>query len=82
VGPRQRCGPVGASERGAGRVSFRRTVGATDESRPITPSYVRDGVIEGVPFGESARWHDGQVWFSDWGAHEVIAFDPQGGTRW
>lgn len=29
-------------------------------------------------FGESPRWHDGQVWFSDWGAHQVITLDPQG----
>jgi sugar lactone lactonase YvrE len=30
-------------------------------------------------FGESPRWHDGRVWFSDWGAHQVIALDPDGG---
>jgi sugar lactone lactonase YvrE len=30
-------------------------------------------------FGESPRWHDGRVWFSDWGAHQVIALDPEGG---
>ena len=30
-------------------------------------------------FGESPRWHDGQLWFSDWGAHQVIAVDPRGG---
>jgi sugar lactone lactonase YvrE len=29
-------------------------------------------------FGESPRWHDGRVWFSDWGAHQVIALDPDG----
>jgi sugar lactone lactonase YvrE len=31
--------------------------------------------MEGVVFGESPRWHDGRVWFSDW----VIALDPDGG---
>jgi sugar lactone lactonase YvrE len=36
-------------------------------------------VMEGIIFGESPRWHDGRVWLSDWGAHEVIALDPQGG---
>jgi sugar lactone lactonase YvrE len=36
-------------------------------------------LMEGISFGESPRWHDGRVWFSDWGAHEVIALDPQGG---
>jgi sugar lactone lactonase YvrE len=32
-------------------------------------------------FGESPRWHDGRLWFSDWGAHRVIALDPGGGHR-
>jgi sugar lactone lactonase YvrE len=36
-------------------------------------------LMEGIRFGESPRWHDGRVWFSDWGAHQVIALDPQGG---
>jgi sugar lactone lactonase YvrE len=36
-------------------------------------------VMEGISFGESPRWHDGRLWFSDWGAHQVIALDPAGG---
>ena len=35
-------------------------------------------LMEGIVFGESPRWHDGRVWFSDWGAHQVIALDPEG----
>jgi sugar lactone lactonase YvrE len=35
-------------------------------------------LMEGIVFGESPRWHAGRVWFSDWGAHQVIALDPQG----
>ncbi|MBV9093740.1 MAG: SMP-30/gluconolactonase/LRE family protein [Streptosporangiaceae bacterium] len=35
-------------------------------------------LMEGVVFGESPRWHDGRVWFSDWGAHQVIALDAGG----
>jgi sugar lactone lactonase YvrE len=35
-------------------------------------------VMEGIVFGESPRWHDGRIWFSDWGAHQVIALDPDG----
>lgn len=35
-------------------------------------------LMEGIVFGESPRWHDGRVWFSDWGAHQVIALDPGG----
>ncbi|MEU6036980.1 SMP-30/gluconolactonase/LRE family protein [Actinomadura sp. NPDC047616] len=36
-------------------------------------------LMEGIAFGESPRWHDGRLWFSDWGAHQVIALDPAGG---
>ncbi len=35
-------------------------------------------LMEGVVFGESPRWHNGQLWFSDWGAHQVIALDTDG----
>ena len=35
--------------------------------------------MTGIAFGESPRWHDGRMWFSDWGAHQVIALDPAGG---
>jgi sugar lactone lactonase YvrE len=35
-------------------------------------------LMEGVVFGESPRWHDGRLWFSDWGAHQVIALSPTG----
>lgn len=36
-------------------------------------------LMEGVVFGESPRWHDGRLWFSDWGANQVIALEPGGG---
>ena len=36
-------------------------------------------LMEGIGLGESPRWHDGRLWFSDWVAHEVIALDPSGG---
>jgi sugar lactone lactonase YvrE len=35
-------------------------------------------LMEGVVFGESPRWHDGRLWFSDWGANQVIALNPDG----
>jgi sugar lactone lactonase YvrE len=28
--------------------------------------------------GESPRWHQGRLWFSDWGAQEIIALDLDG----
>ena len=34
--------------------------------------------MDGVVFGESPRWHDGRVWFSDWGANQVIALGVDG----
>jgi sugar lactone lactonase YvrE len=36
-------------------------------------------LMEGIVFGESPRWHDGRLWFSDWGANQVIVLDPDGG---
>ena len=35
-------------------------------------------LLEGVAFGESPRWHDGRLWFCDWGAQEVVAVDEAG----
>ena len=37
-----------------------------------------DVLMEGVIFGESPRWHDGRLWFSDWGAHQVIVLSMDG----
>src|SRR5579864_7853500 len=35
-------------------------------------------LLTGLVFGESPRWHDDRLWFSDWGAQEVIAVDVSG----
>ncbi len=35
-------------------------------------------LMTGIALGESPRWHDGRLWFSDWGAQEVIAVDSAG----
>src|SRR5438309_6779496 len=35
-------------------------------------------LISGLVVGESPRWHDGRLWFSNWGAQEIIAVDTQG----
>ncbi|WP_405818447.1 SMP-30/gluconolactonase/LRE family protein [Streptomyces sp. NBC_01390] len=35
-------------------------------------------LMEGIVFGESPRWHDERLWFSDWGANQVIALDAGG----
>ena len=28
--------------------------------------------------GESPRWHDGRLWFADWGAEQIMAVDAEG----
>src|SRR5215471_19225482 len=35
-------------------------------------------LLTGLAFGESPRWHDGRLWFSDFGAQEVVAVDLEG----
>ena len=34
--------------------------------------------MTGIALGESPRWHDDRLWFSDWGAQEVVAVDLDG----
>jgi sugar lactone lactonase YvrE len=38
-------------------------------------------VMTGVALGESPRWHDGRLWFADWGAREVIALATNGASE-
>jgi sugar lactone lactonase YvrE len=35
-------------------------------------------LMTGILFGESPRWHDERLWFSDWGTQEIIAVDLEG----
>ncbi|MGE5603915.1 MAG: SMP-30/gluconolactonase/LRE family protein [Nitrososphaerales archaeon] len=35
-------------------------------------------LLAGLGIGESARWHDGRLWFCNWGRHEVVASDLEG----
>src|SRR5215813_13192632 len=35
-------------------------------------------LLSDLAMGESPRWHDGRLWFSDWGAQEIIAVDING----
>ena len=35
----------------------------------------------GVLFGEQPRWHEGRLWFSDWGTKEIIAVDLDGNSQ-
>jgi sugar lactone lactonase YvrE len=38
-------------------------------------------LMTGIAFGESPRWHDDRLWFSDWGAQEVVAVDLEGNSE-
>src|SRR5215510_12963495 len=35
-------------------------------------------LLTGLSMGESPRWLQGRLWFSDWGAQEIIAVDLEG----
>ena len=38
-------------------------------------------VLDGLAFGEGPRWHDGELYFSDMHAHEVVAVNSAGKRR-
>lgn len=37
-----------------------------------------DVLMDGIVFGESPRWRDGRLWFSDWGSGRVYSVTPDG----
>jgi sugar lactone lactonase YvrE len=38
-------------------------------------------LLAGLGMGESPRWHDGRLWFSDWGTDEIVAVDLDGNSE-
>lgn len=38
-------------------------------------------LLTGLAIGESPRWHEGRLWFSNWGAQEIIAVDLEGNSE-
>jgi sugar lactone lactonase YvrE len=38
-------------------------------------------LMSGLVIGESPRWHDDRLWFSNWGAQEIIAVDVEGNSE-
>jgi sugar lactone lactonase YvrE len=38
-------------------------------------------LLAGVAMGESPRWHGDRLWFSDWGAQEIISVDLGGDSE-
>ncbi len=38
-------------------------------------------LMSGLAYVESARWHDGRLWFAHWGTDEIIAVDLDGNSE-
>jgi len=38
-------------------------------------------LLGGLGMGESPRWHDGRLWFSNWGTDEIVAVDLTGNSE-
>lgn len=38
-------------------------------------------LMTGLVLGESPRWHGGRLWFSDWGAQQILAVEPSGASE-
>ncbi len=38
-------------------------------------------LMTGIAMGELPRWHDGRLWFADWGPGEIIAVDLAGASE-
>ena len=38
-------------------------------------------LLDGFGMGESPRWHEGRLWFSNWGTDEIVALDLEGNAE-
>jgi sugar lactone lactonase YvrE len=38
-------------------------------------------LTKNIHFGEQPRWHEGRLWFSDWGPPEIVAVDLEGNSE-
>jgi sugar lactone lactonase YvrE len=38
-------------------------------------------LLDGFGMGESPRWHEGRLWFSNWGSNEIVAVDLEGNAE-
>src|SRR5436309_14050421 len=46
-------------------------------ARRSSPPEVKT-LLTGLAMGESPRWHEDRLWFSDWGAQEIVVADLDG----
>jgi sugar lactone lactonase YvrE len=45
------------------------------------PTLQTETLLTGLVIGESPRWHDGRLWFANWGAEEIVAVDLDGNAE-
>src|SRR5215213_11987531 len=38
-------------------------------------------LLSGLAIGESPRWHEGRLWFCNWGTQEIVAADLEGNSE-
>ena len=38
-------------------------------------------LLDGLAMPESPRWHDGRLWFSNWGTKQIVAVDLDGNSK-
>lgn len=38
-------------------------------------------LLDGLAIGESPRWHEGRLWFCNWGTQEILAVDLDGNSE-
>src|ERR671913_266280 len=38
-------------------------------------------LLDGLAMPESPRWHDGRLWFSNWGTQQIVAVDVDGDSQ-
>jgi sugar lactone lactonase YvrE len=49
-------------------------------SKQVSPPGLKT-LLTGLAMGESPRWHEDRLWFSDWGAQEIVAADLDGNSE-
>src|SRR5919109_3671008 len=83
-GPTTSPGPLPTSRRSSAPTPARMPSTVPSSPPKIEPKVRMTDLktlMTGLAFGESPRWHDDRLWFSNWGAKEVIAVDPQGNSE-
>jgi sugar lactone lactonase YvrE len=45
------------------------------------PQHKVKTLMSGIAMGESPRWHQGRLWFADWGTQQIIAVDADGNSE-